>query len=89
MFGTKAYILFTMNKLVAQIGIHLQSFFSDSNYANCMKYFEQYYVKRLDGHQSGECARLADLEYEEAAEKVFFIQSNHIIGRKLNSFSCS
>lgn len=75
MFDTRAYILFTMDKLVSTITNHLKSYMSDNINLKCIELFKNYFRKRLDGAEHGEWAQRVGSEYEALAEKLLINQN--------------
>ncbi|KAF7632405.1 HDAC_interact domain-containing protein [Meloidogyne graminicola] len=75
MFDTRAYILFTMDKLVSTITNHLKSYMSDNTNLKSIELFEEYFKKRLDGAEHGEWAKKVGSEYEALAEKLLINQN--------------
>ncbi|CAK5078700.1 unnamed protein product [Meloidogyne enterolobii] len=75
MFDTRAYILFTMDKLVSTITNHLKSYMSDNINLKCIELFENYFRKRLEGAEHGEWAQRVGSEYEALAEKLLINQN--------------
>lgn len=69
MFDTRAYILFTMDKLVNTLVRQLQNFVGDSASLDCIELFQKYFEKRINGGETGDIAAQADQEYSGAAEK--------------------
>uniref|UniRef100_A0A915LHH0 Sin3 C-terminal domain-containing protein n=1 Tax=Meloidogyne javanica TaxID=6303 RepID=A0A915LHH0_MELJA len=75
MFDTRAYILFTMDKLVSTITNHLKSYMSDNINLKCIELFENYFKKRLEGAEHVEWAQKVGSEYEALAEKLLINQN--------------
>jgi paired amphipathic helix protein Sin3a len=70
MFHTKAYVLFTMDKLISKIAIHLKDFVSHKNSMKCVELFDNYHEKRNGIYLEGRLAKQANQEYESEAKKV-------------------
>lgn len=75
MFGTDAYIMFTMDKLIATITRQLQHFVTDEASINSVNLFQKYCSHRARGSTSTSLPQppnyVLDEQYEAAAEKVF------------------
>lgn len=70
MFGTSAYIMFTMDKLIATITRQLQNFVTDEVSIKAVNLFQKYcYHRSLNDTNS---KSLLDEQYDNAAEKVVF-----------------
>ncbi|KAL3085001.1 hypothetical protein niasHS_010070 [Heterodera schachtii] len=74
MFDTRAYVLFTMDKLVNTLVRQLQNFVGDSASGQCVEQFEKYFDQRVNGCESGQPAARVDKDYSEAMEKVLLNQ---------------
>lgn len=69
MFGTNAYIMFTMDKLIATITRQMQNFVTDEASIKAVNLFQKYcYHRSFRGVDSN--ASIDD-QYDNAAEKVF------------------
>lgn len=70
MFDTKAYVLFTMDKLINALVRQLQNFVGDETSTKCIDLFNKYFEQRTNGNETGDDAARTDQEYCATAEKV-------------------
>lgn len=75
MFGTSAYIMFTMDKLIATITRQLQSFVSDEASVSAVSLFHKYCAHRAQACAEQKQGLQVDESYEMAAEKVITNQN--------------
>ncbi|KAI1722413.1 paired amphipathic helix protein Sin3a [Ditylenchus destructor] len=75
MFGTSAYIMFTMDKLISTITRQLQSFVSDEASVNAVSLFHKYCAHRAQAGDDQKHGLQVDESYEMASEKVITNQN--------------
>uniref|UniRef100_A0A183BIV4 Sin3a_C domain-containing protein n=1 Tax=Globodera pallida TaxID=36090 RepID=A0A183BIV4_GLOPA len=74
MFDTRAYVLFTMDKLVNTLVRQLQNFVGDTTSGQCIDLFNSYFEQRVNGCEHGQDAAHVDQDYSVALEKVLLNQ---------------
>ncbi|KAI3413787.1 Paired amphipathic helix protein Sin3b [Globodera pallida] len=74
MFDTRAYVLFTMDKLVNTLVRQLQNFVGDTTSGQCIDLFNSYFEQRVNGCERGQDAAHVDQDYSVALEKVLLNQ---------------
>lgn len=72
MFGTNAYIMFTMDKLIATITRQMQHFVTEEISIKAVNLFQKYFYHR--SLRNVQPAIAIDEQYEIAAEKVFLLK---------------
>lgn len=68
MFGTKAFVIFTMDKLITTITRQMQNFVTDEANISSVNLFEKYCSYKRDNNPNDYSV---EEHYEAAAEKVF------------------
>lgn len=75
MYGTQAYVLFTMDKVLTTITRQMQNFLTEDVSSQSVELFQKYLTERPDDTGNGNMAQIYDDHYEKTAQKLMVNQN--------------